>query len=125
MLQERILQSTCVKKEAVGKEILITFKNGNIQPIRIKGGPPKSNKVEPVQPNQINIYQINTYSKDLDKLHFDNESRVQYKQQVKGQQSHIPVSVPYLKHWSSNQEHKAKHDNRILCQVIWYIHRDK
>ena len=31
---------------------------------------------QPVQPIQINIYQSNTYRKELSWLHFDNEPRV-------------------------------------------------
>ena len=37
----------------------------------------------------MNIYQSNTYRKDLYWLHFDNEPRAQDSQQVKDQQSHI------------------------------------
>ena len=33
--------------------------------------------MEPVEPVQMNIYQSNTYRKDLSWLHFDNEPRVQ------------------------------------------------
>ena len=32
---------------------------------------------EPLQPVQMNIYQSNTYIKDLTLLHFNNEPRVQ------------------------------------------------
>ena len=35
----------------------------------------KNNEVEPFDPVQINIYQINTYRKDLSWLYFGNESR--------------------------------------------------
>ena len=40
--------------------------------------------MEPVEPVQKNIYQSNTYRKDLSWLHFDDEPRVQEMQQVKG-----------------------------------------
>ena len=43
----------------------------------------------------MNIYQSNTYRKDLSCLHFDNEPRVQKRQQVKYQQSCIFVFVAY------------------------------
>ena len=39
-------------------------------------------EVETVRPVQMNIFQINNYKKDLDWLYFDDESRVQEKQQV-------------------------------------------
>ena len=49
--------------------------------------------MEPVQPVLMNIYQSNTYRKDLSWPHFDDEPRVQEKQQVKDQQSCISVFV--------------------------------
>ena len=45
--------------------------------------------MEPVELVQIYIYQINTYRKDLSWLQFDNEPRVQERQQVKDQRSCI------------------------------------
>ena len=50
-------------------------------------------KVKPVELVQMKIYQSNTYRKDLNWLHFDNEPRVQEKQQLKDQQSCISVFV--------------------------------
>ena len=47
----------------------------------------------PVKPVQINIYESNTYRKDLSWLHFDDEPWIQERQQVKDQQSHISVFV--------------------------------
>ena len=67
----------------------------------------------PVQPVQMNIYQSNTYRKDLSWLHFDDEARVQEKQQVKDQQSCISISVAYSAIPSSNYEHQFRHDNSI------------
>ena len=52
--------------------------------------------MQPAQPVQTNIYQSNTYRKDLNHLHFDDEPRVQEKQQGKDQQSCISVFVVYL-----------------------------
>ena len=49
--------------------------------------------MEPVQPLQMNIYQSNTYRKDLSKLHFDDQPRVQDSQQERNQQSYISVFV--------------------------------
>ena len=40
-------------------------------------------EVDPVEPAQMNIYQSNTYRKDLDWLYFDNEPKFQGSQQVK------------------------------------------
>ena len=42
-------------------------------------------EVQQVQPVQMNIYQSNTYRKDLSWLHFDDELRIQQRQQVKDQ----------------------------------------
>ena len=50
-------------------------------------------EVEPVQPIQMNFYQSNTYRKDLSWLHFNNEPRVQDRQQVKDQQACISIFV--------------------------------
>ena len=63
----------------------------------------KNREVESVEPVQINIYQNNTYKKHLSWLYFNNELRVQERQQVKDQQSYSPtVFVAYLTIPSSN-----------------------
>ena len=62
----------------------------------------KKKEVETVEPVQINIYQSNTYRKDLSWLHFDDEPRIQETHQVKEQQSYITVSVAYLMFPSSS-----------------------
>ena len=41
----------------------------------------------------MNIYQSNTYRKDLNLPHFDDESGVQERQQVMDQQSSISIFV--------------------------------
>ena len=64
---------------------------------------------------QMNIYQSHTHRKNLSWLHFDNELRVQVRQQVKGKQSCISVFVAYLTIPSSNQEQQLRHGNSILC----------
>ena len=51
--------------------------------------------MEPVEPVQIDTYQINTYRKDLSWLHFDNQLRDQEKQQVMEKQSNISIFVAY------------------------------
>ena len=53
-------------------------------------------EVEPVEPVLKNIYQSNTYRKDLSWPHFDDEPRVQENQQVKDQQSCISAFVACL-----------------------------
>ena len=71
--------------------------------IRITSRPSLEKKeVEPIEPVQMNIYQSNTYLKDLGWLHFDNEPRVQERQQGKDQQSCILVFVAYLTILSNN-----------------------
>ena len=62
----------------------------------------RKKEVEPVEPVLKNIYQSNTYRKDLSWPHFDNEPRVQEKQQVEDQQSCIFVFVACLTIASSN-----------------------
>ena len=49
----------------------------------------------PVCPLQMNICQSNTHKKNLSWLHFDDEPRVQERQQVKDQQSCISVFAAY------------------------------
>ena len=44
----------------------------------------------------MNIYQSNTYRKDLSYLHFNGEPRIQERQKVKNQQSYVSVFVSYL-----------------------------
>ena len=65
----------------------------------------------------MNIYQSNTYRKDLCWLHFGNESRVQERQQWKDLQSCIPVFVTYLtipRNEQSDQLQKGKQVKRYL-----------
>ena len=66
----------------------------------------ENKEVKPVEPVQMNIYQSNTYTKDLSWLCFDNAPRVQDRQQVTGQQSCISVFVAYptfpSSNWSTN-----------------------
>ena len=50
-------------------------------------------EVEPVESVLKNIYQSNTYRKDLSWPHFNNAPRVQEKQQVKDQQFCLLVFV--------------------------------
>ena len=59
-------------------------------------------EVEPVDPVLKNIYQSNTYIKDLSWPHFDDEPRVQEKQQVMDQQSCMFVFVVCVTIPSSN-----------------------
>ena len=75
---------------------------------------------EPVKPAQMNIYQSNTYRKDLNWLYSDDEPRIQERQQVKGQQLFISVLVAYPTIPSSNQEHLPRHDNSIPYIAVWY-----
>ena len=80
--------------------------------------------MEPVEPVQMNIYQSNTYKKDLSWVHFHDESRAQERQQVKEQQPYIYIFVVYLRVPSSSKEHQLKHDNSIPCKDVWWIYRD-
>ena len=73
----------------------------------------KKKEVEPVEPVLKNIYQSNTYRKDLSWPHFNNEPRVQEKQHVKDQQSCISVFVASLKNPSINWGHQPRRDNSI------------
>ena len=82
--RQRIPESSCVRKKNVVKT-----RNGDrkiMQSIRITSKNSLENKkVETVEPVQMNTYQSNIYRKDLRWLHFDDEPRVQERQQVKVQ----------------------------------------
>ena len=54
-------------------------------------------------------------------IHFDDEPRVQERQQVKDQQSYISVFVAYPTITSSNYEHQPRHNNNIPCITVWWI----
>ena len=53
-------------------------------------------EVEPVEPVLKNIYQSNTYKKDLSSPHLNDEPTVQEKQQVKDQHSCIVIFTACL-----------------------------
>ena len=74
-------------------------------------------EVESVQPVQMSIYQIPT--EDLSWLHFNDEPRVQKRQQEKDQKSCISILVAYLTIPRSNYEHQLRHDNSIPSMAIW------
>ena len=74
--------------------------------------------MEPVQPVLINIYQGNTYRKDLSWLHFNHESRVQERQKVKDQLSYISVVVGYLKFQVATRSTSL--DMTTVCHAIPY-----
>ena len=105
LFPERIPESSCARTETVDRAILVTSRNGDrkiMKSIRITRPPSKKKEVEPVEPVLKNIYQSNTYRKDLSWPHFNDEPRVQEKQQVKDQQSCIFVFVACLTIPSSN-----------------------
>ena len=77
--RQRIPEFSCVRKETVDTDILVTSRNGDrkiMQPIKITSRPP----LRKTKWNKLNIYQSNTYRKDLSWPHFDDEPRVQEKQ---------------------------------------------
>ena len=91
--RQRIPESSCARKETVHIDILVTSRNGDrkiMQSIRITSRLPlRKKEVEPVEPVLKNIYESNTYRKHLSWPHFDDELRVQEKQEVKDQVLHI------------------------------------
>ena len=97
--RQRIPEFSCARKETIDIEIIVTSRNGDrkiMQSIRITSKPTSTirkwtSSVQQVQPVQMNIYQNNTCRKDLSWLPFDDEPRVQDRQQVKDQQSCISV----------------------------------
>ena len=99
--RQRILGSSCARKETVGIEIFVISRNGDrkiIQSIRITSRPPsrirKGNQLSQLRRASTKV--IYTYRKDLSWLHFDDEPMVQEWQQAKEQQFCISVFVAYL-----------------------------
>ena len=83
--RQRIPGSSCVRKETVDIDILVTCRNGDTKNhANYQSNEQtylKKKEVEPVEPVLKNIYQSNTYRKDLGWPHFDDEPRVQEKLQ--------------------------------------------
>ena len=129
LYRQRVPESSCARKQTVDIDILVTSRNGDrkiMQSIRITCRPSsrENKEVEPIEPVQLNTYKSNTCRKDLSWLHFNNEPRVQERQQVKEQQSCVSVFVAYITILSSNSQHQPRHGNSILCMVVCYIYRD-
>ena len=80
--------------------------------------------MEPAEPVLMNIYQCNSYRNNSSWLHFNDDSSVQERGEVKDQQSHISVFVAYQTIPGSILEHQPRIDNSIPCKAIWYIFRD-
>ena len=94
--RQRIPGFSCARKETVDIDILVTSTNGHkkiMQSITIMSR--ASSVLEPVLKN---IYQSNTYRKDLSRPHFNDELRVQEKQHMKDQQSCTSPDVTTVFH---------------------------
>ena len=94
--RQRTPESSCARKETVDTDIFVTSRNGDrkiMQSIRVTSRPLEKREIEPVEPVLKNIYQSRTYRKGLSWPHFDDEPRVQKKQQVKDKESYIFVFV--------------------------------
>ena len=99
--RQGIPESNCARKETVDINILVTSRNDEIYQNN-KQTYLEKKKVKPAEPVLKNIYQSNTNRKDFSWPHFDDESRIQEKQQVKCQKSCISVFVACLTNPSSN-----------------------
>ena len=84
-----IPESSCARKETVDIDIFLRSRNrvkNHAIYQKNKQNSRENKEVEPAEPVQKNIYQSNTYRKDLNWLHFKNGPRAQESQQVKAQQ---------------------------------------
>ena len=105
-----------MKKETADINSLATARNGDrkiMQSIRIMIRLPSRKRKWTVEPVLKNIYQSDTYRKDLSWPHFDDEPMLQEKQQVKNKHSCIFVFVACLTFPSSNLVHQPRIDNII------------
>ena len=124
--RQRISESRQARKETVDIDIFVTSKNGDRKIIYTiywnnEQTSLEKKEIEPVESVLKNIYQSNTYRKDLSWPHFDDEPRVQEKQQVKDQQSCLFVFITCLTISSSNQGHQPRGDNSIPYMGVWQI----
>ena len=92
-----------------------------MQSIRIMSRPPLRKRNGTSRASSEEHLPKYTYTKDISWPHFDNEPRVQKKQQVENQQSCILICLTIL---SSNQGHQPRCDNSIPHMGIWQIYRD-
>ena len=77
----------------------------------------KKKEVEPVDTVLKNIYQSNTYRRDLSWPHFDDDIRVQ--EIERPTVLHTRVATP-----SSNLEHQPRFESSIPYMGVWYIYKD-
>ena len=114
--KQRIPESSCVRKEMVDMNILVTSMNGDskiMQSIRIMSRPPSRKR----KWNQLSqLWSTSTKVIPIEKTYFNNEPRVQEKQQVK---SCIFVFVAGLTIPSSNRGHQPRRDNSMPYMAVW------
>ena len=80
--------------------------------------------MEPVDPVQMNIYQSNTYRKDFSCLHFNDEPRLQERQQEGPTVLHI-CCLAYLTIPSSKYGYQPRHDNSIPSMAVRSPHGER
>ena len=117
----------CARKQIIDRNIFLASRNGDrkiMQSMKKRVDLLDNKEVEPVEPLQMNIYQINIYRKSLSWLHFEDEPRGQERHQVKEKQPYISVFIVYLTTPSNNWEYHLRHDNIISCMIVWCIYRN-
>ena len=117
----------CARKQIIDRNIFLASRNGDrkiMQSMKKRVDLLDNKEVEPVEPLQRNIYQINIYRKSLSWLHFEDEPRGQERHQVKEKQPYISVFIVYLTTPSNNWEYQLRHDNIISCMIVWCIYRN-
>ena len=117
----------CARKQIIDRNIFLASRNGDrkiMQSMKKRVDLLDNKEVEPVEPLQMNTYQINIYRKSLSWLHFEDEPRGQERHQVKEKQPYISVFIVYLTTPSNNWEYQLRHDNIISCMIVWCIYRN-
>ena len=121
-LKQRIRERCCAKKETVDIYILVTSRNGDRKIMKFIRITSRSTTRKRKWNQLSQFWRISTEVIHIEKTcwpHFDNELRVQEKQQVKDQQSCIFVFVACLTNPSSNWGHQPRRDSSIPYMGVW------
>ena len=117
LYRQGIPDYSCASQGTVDIDILVTSTNRHR---KIMQSIITSKEVEPVQPLQVSIYQINTYRKELSWRNFEYEPRVQERLQVKDQKFCVSVFVAYPSFQFLQYFFFYKSSLKLFFTDLWY-----